>query len=131
MKKQRALSIKDCIRRDLRRVLVFCMLSALLICAGVGLVDGRTGYLITGEVRTTWPSVEDNVIQGSLFGMEYAIPLPGEEGQSFIANGISSLIPPGVRLGTSGASAAEDAANSAAQWLIDAAQFVMSYYQAS
>lgn len=128
MKKQRALSIKDCIRRDLRRTLVLCMLSALLIFAGVGLVDGRTGYRITGEARTTLPLLEDHTVRGSLFGMEYAIPLPDEEGQAVMANGVYVLLAPEVRLGTNAASLAGDAAPKAAQWLIGAAESIMSCY---
>lgn len=128
MKTKRALSVKDCIRRDFRRVLFFGILSALLICIGVGLVDGRTGYLITGEVRTTLPSIDNNSIQGSLLGMEYAIPLPNEEGQAILANGIYSLIPPEIRVGTNCAALTDEATPVAAQWLIDAAEFIMSYY---
>ena len=129
MKKQQAPSVRDCIRRDIRRVTVFCMLSVLLIFVGVGWVDGNTGFLITGEARTTMPQVTEHAVEGSFFGVEYSIPLPDETGQAVLANALYSVIPPGIRLGAAGVSLSDHAAPAVSGWLIDAAQFVMSFYQ--
>lgn len=129
MKKQQAPSIRDCIRRDIRRVMVFCMLSVLLIFVGVGWVDGNTGFLITGEVRTTMPEVTEHAVEGSFLGMEYSIPLPDETGQAVLSHALYCVIPPGIRLGAAGVSLSDSAAPAVSSWLIDAARFVMSFYQ--
>lgn len=93
-------------------------------CVGIGviLVDDRTASMAMGDdARTTALVIsQDGVATGRILGREYTFSVPSQDQMTQMGEQMLTMIPPEVRLGTSGI-------GYASRWMADGVETIMQW----